>query len=216
MATHSSVLAWRIPGTEQPGGLPSMWLHRVGHNWRDLAAAAAASRCWGVRDIMLRWKLLIEKLDEGEKVSRVLISSVPQLCPIPCDLMDCSMPGFSSSPTPGVCSKLYLSSWWCHPAISSSVVPFSSCLQSLPASESFLSQFFASGGQSIGVSASASVQYSGLIFFRIDWFDLLAVQGTLKSSPMPQFKSINSSVLSFLYSPTLTSICDYWKNHSFD
>ena len=53
-------------------------------------------------------------------------------------------------------------------------------------------------------------------FFRMDWLDLLAVQGTLVSSPTPQFRSINSLVLSFLYSPTLTSIHDYWKNHSFD
>ena len=63
--------------------------------------------------------------------------------------------------------------------------------------------------------------YSGLISFRMDWLELLAVQGTLKSllqesSSKPQFKSINSSVLSFLYSLTLTSIHDYWKNHSFD
>ena len=66
------------------------------------------------------------------------------------------------------------------PTISSSVVPFSFCLQSFPASGSFpMSQFFTSGGQSIGVSASA--EYSGLISFRIDWLDLLAVQGTLKS-----------------------------------
>jgi len=57
-------------------------------------------------------------------------------------------------------------------------------------------------------------EYSGLISFRIDWLDLLAVQGTQESSPTPQFKSINSSVLSFLYGPTLTSIHDYWKNHS--
>ena len=63
-------------------------------------------------------------------------------------------------------------------------------------------------------SINPSNEYSGLIFFRIDWLDL-AVQGTLQeSSPAPQFKSINSSVLSFLYGP-LTSICDYWKNHSF-
>ena len=55
----------------------------------------------------------------------------------------------------------------------------------------------------------------GLIF-RMDWLDLLAVQGTLKSSPTPQFKSINSSALSFLHSPTLTSIHDHWKNHSLD
>ena len=56
----------------------------------------------------------------------------------------------------------------------------------------------------------------GLISFRMDWLDLLAVQGTQESSPKPQFKSINSSVLSFLYSPNLTSIHEYWKNHSFD
>ena len=77
-------------------------------------------------------------------------------------------------------------SQWCHSAISSSVVPFSSCPQSLPASKSFpMSQLFAWGGQSYGVSASASVlavfQHSGLIYFRMDWLDLLAVQGTLKT-----------------------------------
>ena len=68
-------------------------------------------------------------------------------------------------------------------------------------------------------SISPSSEYSGLISFRIDWFDLLAVHRTLQhhsSSPMSQFKSINSSVLSLLYGPTLTSVHDYWKNHSFD
>ena len=70
---------------------------------------------------------------------------------------------------------------------------------------------------SFSFSISPSNEYSGLISFRMDWLDLLAVQGTFKeSSPTPQFKSINSSALSFLYSPTLTSIHDYWKNHSFD
>ena len=60
-------------------------------------------------------------------------------------------------------------------------------------------------------------EYSGLISFRMDWLDLLAVQGILKSLlPTPQFKSINSLALSFLYSATLTSIHDNWKNHSFD
>ena len=80
-----------------------------------------------------------------------------------------------------------------------------------------MSQFFASGGQSIGLSTSAispSNEHLGLISFRIAWFDL-AVQGTLKGL-LQQFKSINSSVLSFLYSPTLTSIHDHWKNHSLD
>ena len=65
-------------------------------------------------------------------------------------------------------------------------------------------------------SISPSNGYSGLISFRIDWLDLLAVQGTLESSPTPQFRSTNPSLLSFLYGPTLTSIHDYWKNHSFE
>ena len=67
---------------------------------------------------------------------------------------------------------------------------------------------------SFSFSISSSSEYSGLISFRVDWFDLLAVQGTLKN--LLQFKSISSSALSFLYCPTLTSIHDYWKNHSFD
>ena len=64
-------------------------------------------------------------------------------------------------------------------------------------------------------SNSPSSEYSGLIFFRIDWFDLLVVQGILKSLPSPQFKSINSLALSLLYGPTLTYVHDYWKNQSF-
>ena len=63
---------------------------------------------------------------------------------------------------------------------------------------------------------SPSNEYSGLISFRIDWFYLLAVQGTLESSPTPWFKSISSSAFSFLYGPILTSIRDSWRNHSFD
>ena len=65
---------------------------------------------------------------------------------------------------------------------------------------------------SFSISISPSSEYSGLISFRMDWLDLLAVQGTLKSSLAPQFKSINSLVLSFLYSPTLTSKHDYQMN----
>ena len=69
---------------------------------------------------------------------------------------------------------------------------------------------------SFSFSISPSNEYSGLISFRIYWLDLLAVQGTLKSPPTPQFRSIHSSEFNFLYSPALTSIYDYWKNHSFD
>ena len=65
---------------------------------------------------------------------------------------------------------------------------------------------------SFSFSISPSSEYSGLISFRIDWLDLLAVQGTLKSL----LQHHSSSALSFLYGPTLTSILDYWKNHSFD
>ena len=128
MATHSSVLAWRIPGTGEPGGLPSMGSHRVEHDWSDLAAAAAASRKTSVSQSCLTLQ------PHGLQHTRP-----------PCP-----------SPTPGVHSQSWCPlSWWCPPTISPSVVPFSSCLQSFSASGSFqMSQLFISGGQSIGVSAS--------------------------------------------------------------
>ena len=69
---------------------------------------------------------------------------------------------------------------------------------------------------SFSFNMSSSKEDPGLISFGMDWLDLLAVQGTLESSPTPQFKSINSKALSFICSPTLTSIHDHWKNHSFD
>ena len=69
---------------------------------------------------------------------------------------------------------------------------------------------------SFSFSVIPSKEHPGLISFRMDWLDLLAVQGTRESSPTPQFKSINSLALSFLHSPTLTSIHDHWKNHSLD
>ena len=122
------------------------------------------------------------------------------------------------SPTPGVYSDSCPSSQWCHPAISSSVVPFSSCPQSLSASESFLmSQLFTSGGKSIGVSVSALV-------LPMNIQDCLLLDRLVGSScsprdsqeSTPEFKSINSSVLRFLYSLTFTSIHDHWKNHRLD
>ena len=65
---------------------------------------------------------------------------------------------------------------------------------------------------SFSFNSSPSNEHPGLISFRMDWLNLPAVQGTQESSPIPQFKSINSLALSFLYSPTLTSVHDYWKN----
>ena len=123
------------------------------------------------------------------------------------------------SPTPGVHSDSYLSSQWCHPAISSSVVPFSSCPQSLPASESFpMSQLFTWDSQSIGVSALASVLPKKSQGWSPEWTGWISLQSrdSQESSPTPQFKSINSSALSLLHSPTLTSIHDHRKNHSLD
>ena len=112
------------------------------------------------------------------------------------------------------------SSEWCHPTISFSVVHFSSCLQSFPASGSFpLSWIFASDGQSIGVSDSASVlPMNTQDWSLLAWTGWISFQykGPSRSSPTPQFKSINSSAFSLLYSPILMSIHDYWENHSFD
>ena len=101
------------------------------------------------------------------------------------------------SPTPGVHPDSCASSQWCHLAISSSVVPFSSYLQSLPASGTFpRSQLFSWGGQNIGLSASESVpsnEHPGLISFRMDWLYLLAVQGTVKS--LLQYHTSKASIL---------------------
>ena len=147
-----------------------------------------------------------------------MISSVQFSCSAvsECNPMDCSMPGL---PT-------ITNSWSpCKPMSIESVmpsnhfilvVPFSSCPQSFPASGSFqMSHLFASCGQSIGFSASAWVLPMNIQV----WFHLWSLgssRDSQESSPTPQFKSISSSVLSFLYSPNLTSIHDYWKNHSFD
>ena len=125
------------------------------------------------------------------------------------------------SPTAGFYPNPCPLSQWCHPTISSSVVPFSSCPQSFPTSGSFpMSQRSTSGGQNTEVLASTSVlpmstqDWSPL---GLDWLDLLEVQGTLKS--LLQHHSSKASILrglSFLYSPALISIHDYCKNHSFD
>ena len=118
------------------------------------------------------------------------------------------------SPTPGVYSNSSPLSQWCHPIILSSVVPFPTCPQSLPASGSFLmSQLFTLGGQSIGVSASTSIiRMNTQDWYPFRWTSWISrcPRESQESSPIPQFKSINSLALSFLYSPTLTTIHDYW------
>ena len=111
------------------------------------------------------------------------------------------------------------SSWWCHPTISSSVFPFF-CLQSFPASGSYpMSQLLTWGSKSFRILASTSV----LPMNTQDWFPLgltgmisLQSRGLSEPSPIPQFKSSNFSMFTFLYDLTLTSIHDYCKKHSFD
>ena len=147
-------------------------------------------------------------------------SSVAQSCPTLCDPMNCSTPGL----------PVHTSSWSLLKLMSiESVMPSNHLILCCPLL--LLPSIFPSNRVfskesvlcirwpkywSFSFSISPSNEYSGLISFRMKWLDLLAVQGTLKSLlHTPQFKSINSLVLSFLYSPTLTSIHDYWKNHNF-
>ena len=166
-ATHSSILAWRIPWTVQ-----SMGLQRVWHDWATFTTTT----------------------------TRLQHTRPP--CP---------------SPTPGALPNSCPSSRWCRPIISSSVFPFS-CLPSnkVFSSESVLHIRWPKYW-SFSFSISPSNEYWGLTSFRMDWVDLPVVQGTLKSlPPTSQFKSIDSSPLSFPYGPTLTSIHDYCKNQSFD
>ena len=124
------------------------------------------------------------------------------------------------SPTPRVYSNLCPLSQWCHPTNSFSVAPFSSHLQSFPALGSFqISQFFASGGQntSFSFSISPSNEYSGLISFRMDGLDFLAVQGTLKS--LLQHHSSKASILwrsAFFIVQLSHPYMTTGKNHSFD
>ena len=144
--------------------------------------------------------------------------SVAKLRSTLCDPMDCSiamfpvlhyLPGFVQTHVHWVGDVIQLS----YPLLSPSPPTLS-----FPASGSFpMSQLFASGGQSIGVSASVlPMNIQGR--FPLGWTGWISLQSrdSQESSPTPQFKGINSSVLSFLYSPTLTSIHDHWKNHSLD
>ena len=152
--------------------------------------------------------------------SSVQFSSVAQLCSTLWDPMNCTHQDSLSITNCRGFLKLMSTDWWQHPAISSSVLPFSSCLQSFHASRSFqMSQLFSSGGQSIGVSASTSI----LPMNTQDWSPLgwtgwvsLQSKGVSRVFSKTTVQKHQYSVLSFLYSPTLTSIYDYWKNHSLD
>ena len=125
------------------------------------------------------------------------------------------------SPTAGAYPNPCPFSLWCHPTISSSVIPLSFCLLSFPASDSLLmSQLFASGGQSIGASTSASVLPMNIQdWFPLGWNGWISLQskGLLRvffNTTVQKHQFFGAQ--SFLYGTTLTSIHDYGKNHSFD
>ena len=124
------------------------------------------------------------------------------------------------SSTPKAYSNSCPLSQWCHPTISSSVVPLSSCLQSFPALGSFpMSHFFASGGQNIGVSASASVLPTNIQgWFPLELAGLISLQskGLSKVFCNTTIQKHQFFGAQLFYSPTLTSIHDHWKNHSLD
>ena len=124
------------------------------------------------------------------------------------------------SPSTGVHSNSCPLSQWCHPTISSSVIPFSSYPQSLPASETFpMSQLFSWGGQSTRVSAVALfLPKNTQGWSPLEWTGWISLQskGLSRVFSNTTVQSINSSALSLLHSPTLTSIHDHWKNHSLD
>ena len=199
MAIHSlQYSCLENPWAEKSGGLQSMGLQGVRHDWET--------------------NTLTHGFKEGQSSAQFSCSVVSNtLRP-----MDCSMPSLPVHHqllefTQTLCSL----TWWCHPTISFSVIPFSSRFQSFPASGSFPpSQFFTPGCQSTGVSASASaLQMSIQDRFPLGWAGWISLQSkeTLKSLlEHHSSKSINSLMLSLLYSPILMSIHEYWKNHIFD
>ena len=145
-----------------------------------------------------RWHDTIHRKSSRCYQKTTQFSSVPQLCRTlgPHGLQHARLP--CPSPTPGACSNSYPSSQWCHPTISPSVILFPFCLQSFPASGSFLMSLCIRWPKywSFSFSISPSSEYSGLISFRIHWLDLLAVQQTLKKEKsLLQNHSSKASVL---------------------
>ena len=141
--------------------------------------------------------------------------SVNKSCLTLCKPMDCSnIRPPCPSLSPEVCPSSCLMSQWCYPTSATLFL----CLQSFPASGSFpMIWLFVSGSQSIGVAASASVLPMNIQGWFPNWlvWSPRCPRNSQESSPTPQFKSINSSALTLLYGPTLTSVHDYWKNHTF-
>ena len=167
-------------------------------------------------------EFLCRHFNFGDSDTWVQFSSVSQSCPTLWDPMDCSTPGLPIHHHLPELTQTHVH------RVSDAIQPSHLCRPLLLQPSIFPSiRVFPNESVvhirwpkywSSSFSISPSNEYSGLISFRMDWLDPFVVQESYsqESSPTPQFKSINSSVLSFLYSPTLTSIHDYWKNHNFD
>ena len=149
-------------------------------------------------------------------------SSVAQSCLTLCDPMNCRTLGLPvhHQLLESTQTTIHLSQW-CHPTISSSVIPFFSCLRSFPASQGLFK--WVSSSHQVAKVLEFQLQHQSFKWTpRTDllWDGLVgspcSPRDSQRASPTPQFKSINSSAISFLYSPTLTFIHDYWKNHSLD
>ena len=204
--------------------LPSLGSHRVGHDWSDLAAAYPQFLLLRISDgaslltcfMPVLYSHLISTTTRSVSQSVQSLSLSDSLQPH--GLQHTRLP--CPSPTPEAYSNSCPSRWWCHPTISSSVVPFSSCRQSFPASRSFpRSQLFASGGQSIGASASASVLPMNIQdWFPLGWSGWISWQskGLSRVFSNTTVQKHQFFRVRFLYRPALTSIHDYWGNHSFD
>ena len=234
MATHSSVLAWRIPGTGEPGGLPSMGSHRVGHDWRDTASAVILDQASSWEPHLnlkkyifnFNWRIIALQYCVGFCQTTVWISHRFSSVQFSSSVVSDSLQPHESqrarppcpSPTPRDYSNSYPLSRWCHPAISSSVVPFSSCPQSLPASGSFpMSQLFASGGQSIGVAASATVlPMNTQDWSALGWTGWISLQSKglsrVFSNTIVQKHQFFSAQLSWQSNSHIQH--DHWRNHS--
>ena len=199
------------------------WKSRISHFFPPLLTSLLCTFSNPYSLSLTDYDYTIILLDESS-VFYIQFSSVQFTCSVmsdslrPHELQHARPP--CPSPTPRVYPNACPLSWWCHPTISSSVVPFSSCPQSFLASGSFqMSQLFPSGGQGLGVSASTSV----LPMNTQDWSPLGWTGWTsLQSKGFSRVFS-NTTVqkhqffgAGFLYSPTLTSIHDHWKNHSLD
>ena len=195
MAIHSSIFAWRIPWTEEPGRLQSIGLQRVGHDWNDLAHMHDV---WETIAVVLQLQNENPAVDIHEAVANVPFSSFLLLsCVRLCDPRDCSMPSFRVHPNSRSLFELMSIV---------SVMPSNHlilCCPLLPPSIFPSIRIFSNESVlhirwpkdwSFSFSINPSNEYSGLISFRIDWLDLRAVQGTLKSSPTPQFRTLDSNI----------------------